>query len=198
MELQAVKNTMKTTYLAIGYVTAAASANLLATHFGPAVVPFTSFALIGFVMVTRDALHDAWQGRNLTLRLGLLIALGSLLSYLINADAARIALASAVAFGASETVNGVVYQPMLTRGVPWLARVNAGNLPNAITDSVLFVGLAFGLLWWVIAAQVLAKVAGGFVWSLVIGRWRVDLFERRNPSQVGASAGGMDGDAPHG
>jgi queuosine precursor transporter len=189
---------VKTLLLSVGYVAAAAGANLLAAEFGAAIVPFTAFVLIGFVMTTRDALHDAWQGRQLTLRLGLLIALGSLVSYLINADAARIAIASATAFAASETVNAIVYQPMLRRGVPWMVRVNTGNVPNAVTDSVLFVSLAFGFLWWVIAAQVLAKVAGGFVWSVVIGRWRGDLPLRRDSVSARASANRVDGDASHG
>jgi queuosine precursor transporter len=149
---------------------AAAIANLITAYFGPPAVPFVAFVLVGFVMTTRDRLHDAWQGKNLGVRLGLLIAAGSALSYLINADAANIAIASAVAYAASETVNTLVYKPMLARGVPWLKRVNAGNLPNAITDSVLFVTLAFGFAPVVIAWQVAAKVVGGAVWSLVLAR----------------------------
>jgi queuosine precursor transporter len=156
--------------LAALYVLAAAIANLITAYFGPPAVPFVAFVLVGFVMTTRDRLHDAWQGKNLGVRLGLLIAAGSALSYLINADAANIAIASAVAYAASETVNTLVYKPMLARGVPWLKRVNAGNLPNAITDSVLFVTLAFGFAPVVIAWQVAAKVVGGAVWSLVLAR----------------------------
>ena len=154
--------------LAVLYVVAAAVANLITAHFGPPAVPFVAFFLVGFVMTTRDRLHDAWQGKNLGVRLGLLIAAGSALSYLINVDAANIAIASAVAYAASETVNTLVYKPMLARGVPWMTRVNVGNFPNAVTDSVLFVTLAFGFAPTVIAWQVAAKVVGGGVWSLVL------------------------------
>lgn len=158
--------------LAALYVAVAAAANLAIAHFGPPAVPIVSFILVGFVMTTRDRLHDAWQGKRLSFRLGLLIAAGSGVSYLINADAATIAVASAVAFAASETVNSLVYQPLLSRGVPWLTRVNAGNVPNAITDSVLFVTLAFGFSPAIIAWQVAAKVLGGAMWSVVLARHR--------------------------
>jgi queuosine precursor transporter len=154
--------------LAILYVAAAAAANLLIAHFGPPAVPIVSFFLVGFIMTTRDRLHDAWRGRRLSLRLGLLVGAGSLVSYLVNADAASIAIASAVAFAASETINSFVYQPLLARGVPWFRRVNVGNVPNAITDSVLFVTLAFGFAPAIIALQVAAKVFGGLLWSLLL------------------------------
>jgi queuosine precursor transporter len=161
------------TYVFAGlYVAAAAAANLAIAHFGPRAVPLVSFLLVGFVMTTRDRLHDAWQGQNLSLRLGLLIATGSAVSYAVNADAAAIAVASAVAFAASETVNGLVYQPLLARGVPWLKRVNIGNVPNALTDSLLFVTLAFGFAPLIIGAQVAAKVVGGAVWSIALNRRR--------------------------
>ena len=154
--------------LAILYVAAAAAANLLIAHFGPPAVPVVSFFLVGFIMTTRDRLHDAWRGRNLTLRLGLLVGAGSLVSYLVNADAASIAIASAIAFAASEAINSVVYQPLLARGVPWFRRVNVGNVPNAVTDSVLFVTLAFGFAPAIIALQVSAKVLGGLLWSFLL------------------------------
>jgi queuosine precursor transporter len=159
------------------YVGAAAAANLLIAQFGPPAVPVVSFLLVGFIMTTRDRLHDAWQGRRLSGRLGVLIAAGSLVSYLVNADAAPIAIASAVAFAVSESVNALVYQPMLARGVPWLTRVNAGNVPNALLDSMIFVTLAFGFAPGIIAAQVAAKVLGGAVWSIALSRRR----ELRSP-----------------
>jgi queuosine precursor transporter len=159
------------TYVFAGlYVAAAAAANLAIAHFGPRAVPLVSFLLVGFVMTTRDRLHDAWQGRNLSLRLGMLIAAGSAVSYAVNADAATIAIASAVAFAASETINGLVYQPLLARGVPWLKRVNVGNVPNALTDSLLFVTLAFGFAPITIILQVLAKILGGAIWSILMLR----------------------------
>jgi queuosine precursor transporter len=154
------------------YVGAAAAANLLIAQFGPPAVPVVSFLLVGFIITTRDRLHDAWQGRRLSVRLGLLIAAGSLVSYLVNADAASIAIASAVAFAVSESVNALVYQPMLARGVPWLTRVNAGNVPNALLDSLIFVTLAFGFAPGIIAGQVMAKVLGGALWSMVLAHRR--------------------------
>jgi hypothetical protein len=147
------------------YLAAIVAANLLAAECGPSVTPYTAFALIGFDLVARDRLHDEWRGN--PLRLGALIAAGSLLSYLINADAGRIALASCVAFAAAALVDWVVYR--WRQRSPWMERSNASNLASAAVDSVVFPTHAFGVwLWPVIAAQFFAKAAGGVLWSLVL------------------------------
>jgi queuosine precursor transporter len=150
------------------YLAAVVAANLTIAHFGPAAVVPVSFVLVGFVMTARDRLHDRWSGRGLTWRMGALVALGGLLSYLLNADAQRIAVASTVAFVVSESVNALVYAPMLRRRVPWLARVNLGNMPNAVTDSALFIGLAFGWMPGLMLLQAAVKIGGGLVWSLAL------------------------------
>jgi len=155
---------------AVGYVALVAAANLVIAAYGAAAVPIVSFLAIGGVIVVRDRLHDRWQGRGLTVRMGALVAAGAAVTVAVQVDAAAIAVASAVAFAASETVNAVVYQPMLRRLVPWLRRVNVGNVANATVDSVVFVALAFGLDWAVIGLQVAAKVAGGAMWSLLLAR----------------------------
>jgi queuosine precursor transporter len=128
--------------------------------------------MIGFIITTRDYLHDQWHGSWLPVRMGLLIFLGSIVSYAVNADVAKIAIASSLAFALSETVNAIVYHPLLKKGVPWLTRVNIGNAPNAITDSLVFVTLAFGWMPIVILLQILAKVAGGLLWSIAYTAWK--------------------------
>ena len=156
--------------IVLAYLGAVVAANLTIATFGPAAVLPVAFALVGFNMTARDRLHDSWHGRGLGWKMAALVAVGGLLSFLLNADALRIAVASSVAFAASETVNALVYAPMLRRRVPWLARVNAGNVPNALADSALFIGLAFGPLWGLMLAQAAVKIGGGFVWSLVLRR----------------------------
>ena len=141
----------------------------VATH-GPGVSVYTAAALIGFVIYARDCLHDTWLGANLKRNMFLLIAAGSLLSIPFNAGA--IALASFLAFAASETVDALVYHRLL--GQPKLLRINGSNLMSAAVDSVLFLSLASWFLWgwpppWgIVVLQFVAKVGGGFVWSLVI------------------------------
>jgi queuosine precursor transporter len=152
------------------YLAAVVAANLTIAAFGAVAVVPVSFLFVGFVMTTRDHLHDSWLGDGLPWKMSLLVVAGGALSFALNADALTIAVASSVAFAASETANALVYQPLLRRGVPWLQRVNIGNLPNATIDSLLFVTLAFGFAPAIIAAQIAAKVVGGFVWSLLLQR----------------------------
>jgi hypothetical protein len=153
------------------YLAAIVAANLLAAEFGPAITIWNAFFLIGLDLTTRDRLHDRWDGRQLALRMAGLIAAGGLISWVINRDAGPIALASVVAFTLAATCDALVYYRFRER--PWLERANASNVVGAAVDSVVFPWLAFGaLLPWVTLGQFLAKVGGGFLWSLVLRRWR--------------------------
>lgn len=149
------------------YLIAIIAANLSVAYFGPVAVIPNSFLLIGLDLVTRDALHDRWQGRQLPIRMAVLIATGSLLSWLLNRNAGPIALASLVAFGVAATVDSIAYH--LLRRYEWLTRSNVSNLYAAAADSLLFPTLAFGaFLPWIVLGQFVAKVVGGLIWSVVL------------------------------
>lgn len=155
------------------YLVAIVAANLTVAYFGPvlAVIMVNSFLFIGLDLTTRDRLHDAWRGRGLVWKMGLLIAVGGLLSYLLNRDAGRIAIASTVAFAAAALTDAGVYH--LLRDRPFLIRANASNVPGAAVDSVVFPTLAFGGFDPLLTlGQFVAKVAGGFVWSLILNKRR--------------------------
>lgn len=153
------------------YLVAIVAANLAVATFGPTITPVTAFLLIGLDLTTRDALHDRWRHRHLPARMALLIATGSLVSWLINPAAGRIAVASALAFALAATADALTYH--FARHRPWLQRANASNLAGAAVDSLAFPTLAFGaLLPWIVALQFAAKVLGGLVWSLVLLRIR--------------------------
>lgn len=153
------------------YLVAIVAANLLVAWFGPAVTILNAFLFIGLDLTARDRLHDRWRGEGLVWKMGLLIASGGLISYLLNRDAGRIALASTVAFCAAALTDSLVYQLLRRRG--YMLRVNGSNIPAAAVDSVVFPTLAFGgFLPWVTLGQFAAKVLGGFVWSLILGRRR--------------------------
>jgi uncharacterized PurR-regulated membrane protein YhhQ (DUF165 family) len=97
-----------------------------------------------------------------------LIGSGSLISWMLNRKAGRIALASFVAFAVSGTIDAIVYHVL--RKSSRFERVNWSNLASAASDSVLFPALAFG---WppsmeIVYGQATAKVAGGLFWSLVM------------------------------
>lgn len=157
------------------YLCAIVLANLSVAHFGPSVAVVNAFLFIGLDLTARDALHERWHGAHLRRNMALLIATGSLLSYALNRDAGRVALASFVAFGAAASVDTLVY--VLLRQRARLVRMNGSNVFSAAVDSLMFPALAFGfpLLWGVMAGQFVAKVAGGFLWSVIlaaVGEWR--------------------------
>lgn len=133
------------------------------------VVIVNAFLFIGLDLTARDRLHDAWRGNNLVPKMAALIAAGSVLSWALNRDAGQVALASFVAFAAAATVDAVVYH-LLGNYPRWL-RINGSNVPSALVDSLVFPTLAFGGLDPVATlGQFLAKILGGFLWSLVF-RW---------------------------
>jgi hypothetical protein len=171
------KEAIVTAFLVLAYLAAIIVANLTTSHFGPEASIYCAFAFIGLNLTTRDKLHDLW-GANRFRNMALLIVAGSAISYVaaktIGAGppdiVARIALASCVAFAVAESCDAILYQAIHRR--PWLERSNTSNLLGATLDSAVFVSIAFGWSWEIIFAQVCAKVAGGFVWSLLIQRVR--------------------------
>lgn len=152
------------------YLTAIVAANLLVAQFGPSISILNAFLFIGLDLTTRDALHERWQGRNLWRNMLLLIGAGSLLSAALNWQASNIALASFVAFAAAGVVDSLVYMALGDRAR--LVRVNGSNVVSAAVDSLIFPALAFGfpLMWSIVLGQFVAKVAGGFLWSLVLSK----------------------------
>lgn len=148
------------------YLGAMVAANLLVWWFGPWSSPAIAFFLIGMDLTLRDVMQERftrWQ-------LACVIIAGSAATWLLNPSAARIAVASALAFLASALADWATYAALRSR--PWLVRSNGSNLVGAAVDSVLFPTLAFGaLLPAIVALQFVAKVAGGGVWSLIIRPW---------------------------
>lgn len=162
----------QTASLVAMYLGAIVAANLTVAWLGPAVTPLTAFAFIGLDLVSRDGLHDRWHGRGLWPKMLGLIVAGSALSWALSGAAGRIALASLVAFAGAGVVDAAGYH--LLRRRARLVRMNGSNVPAALVDSLLFPALAFGAwLPWVVLGQFVAKVGGGFVWSLLLRRVRV-------------------------
>lgn len=152
------------------YLAAIVGANLIIATFGPSASIVTALLLIGLDLSLRDKLHDRWQEEGaLWLKMGTLIAVGSLLSYLLNADTARIAIASCAAFGLAAAADALVYGRLIRHR--FLVRANGSNVAGALLDSIVFPSLAFGaLLPWIIAGQFAAKVVGGALWAFVLDR----------------------------
>ena len=135
-------------------------ANWVTTDYGFIPVGFgfeatagTIFA--GFALAARDAIQDTW-GRRAVL---VVILIGTALSFAIAAPA--IAVASAVAFLLAELLNFAVYTPIRERAKfgdgRWGVAVAASNAVGAITDTVVFLGIAFG------AAAIMPALPGQLV-----------------------------------
>lgn len=152
------------------YLAAIVAANLLVAQFGPAVSVVNAFLFIGLDLTTRDALHERWQGKRLWWKMLLLIGSGSLLSWFLNRNAGPIALASFVAFAGAGVADTLIY--WLLGDKNRFTKINGSNVVSAAADSFLFPVLAFGWppLWGIIAGQFVAKVGGGFIWSIILFR----------------------------
>lgn len=153
------------------YLVAIVLANLSVAQFGPSVTIVNAFLFIGLDLTTRDALHEQWRGKRLIPRMALLIVTGSALSAALNWNAAPIALASMLAFAAAATSDTLIYSLLGDRTK--LIKMNGSNVVSSAVDSLIFPLVAFGWppLWGVMLGQFVAKVAGGFIWSLVLN-WR--------------------------
>jgi len=156
--------------LVLLYLVAIVAANLSVAYFGPASAIINAFLFIGLDITTRDMLHERWENEHLWWRMGGLIAAGSVLSWLLNRDAGRVALASVIAFAASGLADTIVYA--LMRHYPRLQKVAGSNIVSSAVDSIAFPWIAFGTFMpFVAGGQFLAKVAGGFVWALLLNRY---------------------------
>ena len=163
----------------IMYLVAIVLANITVTLFGPQIAVMNAFLFIGLDLTARDRLHDRWHGKNLLLKMSLLIAGGSVISYLLNRNTGPVALASFLAFASAATVDTIVYHK-LGNYPKWL-RVNGSNVPSAAVDSFVFPVLAFGfpLLWDIILDQFAAKVLGGFCWSFLLPRTQAEILSEK-------------------
>lgn len=150
---------MTLTLALAAYALALTLANLSVAAFGPSVTAVNAFVLIGLDLSLRDWLQmrlKPWQ-------MGILIASTGLLSYALDPAAGRIAVASAIAFTVASIADWATFSVLRGR---WLFRANASNVAGAAVDSLLFPTIAFGaLLPQIVAAQFVAKVAGGALWS---------------------------------
>lgn len=135
---------------------------------------------VGPVLTIRDQLHERHGTRGVIL----IILAASVVSWGIGGWTNQgllqsISIASAIAFIASELIADTgVYHALGHR--PWIVRVLGSNLVSAPTDSILFVGLAFGTLigepfwgsWPFMVGQTVAKIVLGAAWAGMVLAWR--------------------------
>jgi uncharacterized PurR-regulated membrane protein YhhQ (DUF165 family) len=142
-------------------------ANYVTTRYGMIPVCFGLVAtagtyLAGVTFVLRDSIQDT-AGKYAVIAL---IVLGAGLSYLVASP--FIALASGVAFLASETADLVVYTPLRERG--YVRAAIASNVVGALVDTVLFLWIAGFPLAGAVAGQMVGKLTvTGVTVLLVLG-----------------------------
>jgi uncharacterized PurR-regulated membrane protein YhhQ (DUF165 family) len=159
------------------YLTGIVAANLSSAHWGPQASIFNAFFFVALVLATRDYLNDLW-GKHRRRNMALLILCGGLVSYaaaeltvVAPSDVVeRIALASTAAFVLSETLDWFRYETLVGRA--WRERAVISTAFSAPVDSFVFVWLAFGIQWDIIAAQTGAKFFGAFIFVYAIHAYR--------------------------
>lgn len=148
--------------LVAAFVACEFAANWLAATFlvplGAWLVPGGS-VVIPIAMLVRDALHEGHPRSTLVVA----FVLGVAVSVLWSRDVARVAWASAAAFGVSFTVDTVVYNFVRTRRLVGsrVAAMRWSNWASLPVDTLVFVPLAFGgtaALGALIPGQVAVKV----------------------------------------
>lgn len=155
------------------YLAAIVIANLTVAWFGVGMVIPNAFLFIGLDLTARDKLHEAWRGRGLAWKMGLLIMSGSALSAALDWAAIPVAVASCTAFAIAAVTDTLIYSAL--HGRRWLIRSNGSNVVSALVDSAVFLSVlaAYGLLPWIafpllVSGQWAAKAIGGLAWSLLL------------------------------
>lgn len=149
------------------YLLAIVMANLSSAYFGPSASIINAFLFIGLDLTSRDKLHDAWSGRGMVWKMGLLILIGSFISWALNRNAGIIAFASMIAFSVAAITDTVIYQFLRDR--TYMVKVNGSNLFSSLVDSLIFPTIAFGgFMPLITLGQFAAKVAGGALWAYVL------------------------------
>lgn len=159
------------TTTAAAFLAAILAANYVTTEYGMIPVGFGLMAtagtyFAGLTFVLRDTLQDA-AGKWAVMAL---IALGAGLSYLV-ADP-FIALASGVAFLASEFADLAIYTPLRRRG--YIRAAVASNVVGSVADTLLFLWIAGFPIADAIAGQMVGKLAVTLVVVLAVAGVRAN------------------------
>jgi uncharacterized PurR-regulated membrane protein YhhQ (DUF165 family) len=151
-------------FAVVAYAVAIVLANYLVSIFGPIVTPINAFVFIGFDLALRNWLNlqlNKWQ-------MGTMIFGTGLISYFLNDTMQTIAIASAVSFTLASLVDWAVFNKIKGE---WIKRANISNTAGALVDSIAFPTIAFGsLMLEIVLLQFLAKVFGGFIWTLLLSK----------------------------
>lgn len=151
----------------IGYVLSIVLANVAILVFGvvpvwPGILAPAAVYFVGVSLLLRDMVQEYW-GKTFVVYL---ILVAAALSALFNL---KFALASGVAFFASEMLDLAVYTPLRRHGFAVAAL--ASNAVGLVVDSVVFLTLAFGSLQF-LPGQILGKTFSTVIAVMLVVTWR--------------------------
>ncbi|KAB2384729.1 VUT family protein [Actinomadura montaniterrae] len=143
------------------YVASVVAANVLTSHLGMVPVGFgltvtAGTYAAGAALLARDVVQDT-AGRRTVLAA---IAAGAVLSAWLATP--QLALASGVAFAASEVADMAIYTPLRRKG--WARAVLASNVVGAVVDTVLFLALA----GFPVMASLPGQLIGKALWATAL------------------------------
>jgi uncharacterized PurR-regulated membrane protein YhhQ (DUF165 family) len=149
------------------YLTAFIIANFLVLFFGKYGLLLSSLFLIPFDFVMRCLFHEKWKGKELILKLGLIVLSASVLTFLINFNAQNIAIGSAGGFIAAQIFAGIFYQLFIKKS--YFIKVNGSDAVGILVDSIVFQFLAFGTFnIYIMISQFILKIFGGLFWYWIL------------------------------
>lgn len=149
------------------YLLAFVFSNFIVLWFGSTGLIFTALFLIPFDFVMRCIFHETWKGIELILKMSLLVLVAGFLSYLINIETQKIAIASIVGFSVAQIFAGIFYQ--LTIKKSYFIKVNGSDAIGILIDSILFQMVAFSFIdFSITTSQFVLKLTGGLFWYWVL------------------------------
>ena len=149
------------------YLLAFVFSNFIVLWFGSTGLIFTALFLIPFDFVMRCIFHETWKGIELILKMSSLVLVAGFLSYLINIETQKIAIASIVGFSVAQIFAGIFYQ--LTIKKSYFIKVNGSDAIGILIDSILFQMVAFSFInFSITTSQFVLKLTGGLFWYWVL------------------------------
>ena len=160
----------------VGYIGVIVAANAMTNTFGLVPIGFGLLVTAGtFAAGAALILRDAVQVEAGKAWVLVAIAAGVALSYFLSSPA--LAVASGIAFAASELADFGVFTPLRDRSLP--TAVLASSVISAPIDTVLFLWIAgFGVTWQAVLGQFLVKT----FMALIVAAWIA--WRQRTPEAV--------------
>ena len=158
-------NTMKRTIWPAVYLAGVVAANVLTQRFGLIPIGFGLVATAGtyaaaIVLISRNFSQDAIGRRGVLIVMGVGIAL----SWVLASPA--LAIASAAAFGLSETADMAIYTPLRSRGKA--RAVAIASSVGAVVDTVAFLWIAGFPILTALPGQLLIKISMAILAALIL------------------------------